>query len=141
MSRPILARARAYDDALPVLRELRSAGLVTAVVSNTPWGAPGALWRDEIGRHGMDRYIDHEVYCTDVGWRKPSPQIFEEALKRCGARSLEAVFVGDDPRWDIEGATRAGIPAVLLDRSGCFAGLHSPCAGSLREAIEWIREQ
>jgi len=137
--RPIFARSKTYEDTLPVLRELHDSGCVTAVVSNTPWGAPGGLWGSEIARHGLEPLIDHEVFCTDVGWRKPARQIFDEALRRCGTQAREAVFIGDDPRWDIEGATRAGIPAVLLDRSGCLAGVHSPRVRSLREALVWIR--
>jgi putative hydrolase of the HAD superfamily len=136
--RPIFARSKIYEDTLPVLRELHDASCVTAVVSNTPWGAPGRLWRSEIARHGIEPLIDHEVFCTDVGWRKPARQIFDEALRRCGTQAREAVFVGDDPRWDIEGAKRAGIPAILLDRSGCLTGVHSPSVKSLREALAWM---
>ncbi|RLC66042.1 MAG: hypothetical protein DRI48_05615, partial [Chloroflexi bacterium] len=36
--KPIFARARRYDDALPVLRRLHADGFRLAVVSNTPWG-------------------------------------------------------------------------------------------------------
>ena len=29
------------------------------------------------------------------------------------------MFVGDDPRWDVYGARRAGITPLLIDRTGC----------------------
>ena len=32
------------------------------------------------------------------------------------------MFVGDDPRWDVYGARRAGITPLLIDRTG--AGAH-----------------
>jgi FMN phosphatase YigB (HAD superfamily) len=49
---------------------------------------------------------------------KPHPSIFQAALGRAGARSEEAVMVGDSLAHDIEGARRLGIRAVLVSRSG-----------------------
>ncbi len=135
---PIFARSRPYDDTVPFLRELRDRGYTTAVVSNTPWGAPGALWRTEIARHGLAPYVDHEVFCTDVGWRKPARPIFEHALRLCAALPEEAVFVGDDPRWDVEGPIAAGMEAILVDREGWFTGEHTPVVRDLRGALAWL---
>lgn len=135
---PIFARSRVYEETLPVLRELERRGHTAAVVSNTPWGAPGSLWRTEIARHGLEPFIDHEVFCTDVGWRKPARPIFERALGLCGSSPRDAVFVGDDPRWDIEGPVALGMAAILVDRHGWYPGSHSPVVRDLREALSCI---
>lgn len=116
--RPIFARGRCYDDTLPVLRELRARGFKTAIVSNTPWGSPAALWREELTRLGLSHLMDVAVFCTDVGWRKPARRIFDFALARLHIMPQEALFVGDHPVWDITGARGAGIEAVLIDRYG-----------------------
>lgn len=58
--------------------------------------------------------VDETVFCVDVGWRKPAPQIFEHTLARLGVAAYRALFVGDDLRWDVEGARRSGIAPVLL---------------------------
>ena len=116
--RPIFGRARRFDDALPVLQRLRSAGYSLAIVSNTAWGSPAHLWREEIARHGLDRLVDEAVFCTDVGWRKPAPQIFTHTLEKLDARPRDCIFVGDDHRWDYFGPRAMGIEAVLLDREG-----------------------
>jgi putative hydrolase of the HAD superfamily len=112
--KPIFARGRRYGDALPVLQRLRAAGLQTAIVSNTPWGSPAALWREEVERHGL--LVQAVVTCRDAGWRKPARQIFEFAMERLGASPQESLFVGDDPRWDIQGPREVGMEAVLIDR-------------------------
>ena len=48
-----------------------------------------------------------------MGWEKPSPSIFEEAVKRLGLEPHEVVHIGDDKRNDILGASDAGITAWL----------------------------
>jgi HAD superfamily hydrolase (TIGR01509 family) len=115
---PLFARGRPYDDVRPVLRRLRAEGVRAAIVSNTPWGSPGDLWREELARLGLAEEVDLAVFCTDVGWRKPAAAIFEYTLARLDARPADCFFVGDNPRWDVAGPRRVGIEALLLDRDG-----------------------
>jgi putative hydrolase of the HAD superfamily len=49
---------------------------------------------------------------------KPSPRIFELALAQHAVDPGEAMHVGDSVRDDVEGATKAGLHAVLLARGG-----------------------
>ena len=70
--KPIFALARVYDDVLPTLGALRAGGIKTAIVSNTPWGSPAALWREEMARLGLADAVDVLVFCADCGWRKPA---------------------------------------------------------------------
>lgn len=114
--KPIFARGRCYKDTRPTLQELRSRNFKTAIVSNTPWGSPASLWREEIERLGLSKYVDVLVFCTDVGWRKPAKQIFEFALAKLQAPPRGCVFVGDDPRWDLAGHRAVGIETILIDR-------------------------
>lgn len=115
--KPIFARALRYDDALPTLRELKSCGFKTAIVSNTTWGSPSPLWREEIQRHGLCEYVDAIVCCRDVGWRKPAREIFEFTLEKLQVPMQQCVFIGDDPRWDFVGPRSVGMEAVLIQRS------------------------
>jgi len=81
-----------------------------------PLGFTVELWRRELQCLGLAQYFDAQVFCRDVGWRKPAKTIFESAIKALGTQPGECLFVGDDPRWDIVGARSAGMEAVLLDR-------------------------
>jgi len=112
--RPIFSMARLDPNALFVLEALRSAGIKTGIVSNTPWGSPADVWRQELQRHGLLDRVDATVFCMDVGWRKPHRAPFERALSLLGVGPAEAIFVGDDPRWDAIGAQGAGLRPVLL---------------------------
>jgi putative hydrolase of the HAD superfamily len=118
---PIFARGKCYEDTLPALRELRLRGFRTAVVSNTSWGSPAVLWRNEIKRLGLDSYVDSVVLDRDIGWRKPSRRIFEFAMETLGVLPGDCLFVGDEPKWDLIGPRAVGMEAVLIDRGGNIA--------------------
>jgi HAD superfamily hydrolase (TIGR01509 family) len=111
---PIFATAIADPAAITILASLRARGFRTGIVSNTPWGSPAQSWRAELARHDLLAAVDAAVFCADVGYRKPHPAPFERALSLLGVRAAEAVFVGDDPRWDVAGAQRAGVRPILL---------------------------
>ena len=112
--KPIFAMARPNPQAVPLLEALRSRGIKTAIVSNTPWGSPADAWRAELTRHGLLDKVDAAVFCMDVGWRKPHRAPFDRALSLLEVAPADALFVGDDHRWDIVGAQNAGLRPVLL---------------------------
>lgn len=112
--KPIFATARLDPQAVPLLEALRGRGIKTAIVSNTPWGSPADAWRAELARHGLLDKVDATVFCMDVGWRKPHRAPFEQALSLLVVAAADALFVGDDHRWDIIGAQNAGLRPVLL---------------------------
>lgn len=116
---PIFARARRDSSAIACLDELRRRGIPTAIVSNTPWGSPANLWREELERHALSERVHTAVFCVDVGWRKPHEAPFVRALELLGVPADQAAFVGDEPVWDVEGARHAGLqPVLLTDRPG-----------------------
>ena len=49
---------------------------------------------------------------------KPAPQIFQIALEKHAVDPEETLHIGDSLRDDVEGAKKAGLHAVLLDREG-----------------------
>src|SRR5687767_14494669 len=80
-------------------------------------GSPSSAWRMELARHCLLESVDAVVFCVDVGWRKPHRAPFDRALALLDVAATDAVFVGDDPRWDIVGAQNAGVRPVLLRSS------------------------
>jgi putative hydrolase of the HAD superfamily len=134
---PIFSTARVNRDALAVLKSLKHEGVKTAIVSNTPWGSSGRAWRMELARHGL--LADAIVFCADVGWRKPHPAPFRRALDILDIPAKEAVFVGDDPVWDVEGARGAGVrPILLATRAHQINPAQVTVAASLPEVLAKI---
>ena len=104
-----------YEDALPVLDDLRSRGLKLGLVSNT-------------GRD-LDVFVAHHRLRVDAalgsgafGRTKPHPTIFRAVLERLEVEPEDAAMVGDSIEDDVDGAHAAGIErAFLLDREGRFS--------------------
>lgn len=67
---------------------------------------------------GLGHYFEVSVAARDAGAAKPDPKIFQALLARTGLAAAQVVYVGDDPHADVEGARRAGLHAVWVDRFG-----------------------
>jgi putative hydrolase of the HAD superfamily len=98
-----------YDDALPVLADLRARGLKLGLVSNT-----GRNLDEFVAHHRLD--VDAIVDSRRHGRVKPHPTIFQSALGQLGVAASEAVMVGDSLAEDVEGAEALGMRALLVDR-------------------------
>jgi putative hydrolase of the HAD superfamily len=61
---------------------------------------------------GIASFFETVTLAGAVGASKPDPQIFAAALETFGLPTGEVVYVGDDPDRDLEGARRAGLPAI-----------------------------
>ena len=48
---------------------------------------------------------------------KPAPKIFHLAVEKHAVDPADGVHVGDSLEEDVEGATKAGLTSVLIDRS------------------------
>jgi len=68
-----------------------------------------------------------------IGYEKPHPEIFRQALKSLHAAPEESLFVGDVYSVDYLGATRVGMQAMLMDISGAYRDKPLPRVESLEE--------
>jgi HAD superfamily hydrolase (TIGR01549 family) len=102
-----------FDDALPVLDELRGYGLKLALLSNT-----GRDLNAFVAHHGIavDAILTSRVH----GKTKPHEAIFHALLAELQVEAAAAAMVGDDPTDDVEGAQSVGMRAWLIDRDGRF---------------------
>jgi HAD superfamily hydrolase (TIGR01549 family) len=98
-----------FEDALPVLEELRRCGLRLGLVSNT-----GRDLDEFVQHHRLD--VDVAVGSRAHGFTKPDPTIFRAALERLEVEAAASAMVGDSLEDDVEGAAAIGMRAILLDR-------------------------
>ncbi len=103
----------AFPDAALALEAVRRAGARVVVVSNWDRSLGQAL-----DRAGLGGLVDGVVSSAEVGRAKPAPEPFRAGLELAGAGAQDALFVGDSPDTDIEGARAAGIRALLVAREG-----------------------
>ena len=102
---------RVAPDALEALDRLRARGLRTAVVSNAPF--PPEFMHRQTRLSGIAERVDAVVFSSEVGRRKPAPELYLAALDRLGAEPAETLFVGDRVLEDYDGPRRLGMQAVL----------------------------
>jgi HAD superfamily hydrolase (TIGR01549 family) len=102
-----------YEEALPTLEALRERGLRLGLLSNS------ARDLDEfVGHHRLT--VDAVLTSRSHGKTKPHEAIFRRMLELLGVDPFEALMVGDTIEDDVEGATRVGMRAVLVDREGRY---------------------
>jgi len=104
-----------YPDVRPALERLRRRDFRLGVVSNAT-----DLLNKVFRNLDLSKYFDFVIVSDEVGVRKPSPRIFTMAAEKAGVSPSRSIYLGDKPTVDILGATRAGMNAILVDRSNAF---------------------
>jgi putative hydrolase of the HAD superfamily len=100
-----------YEDVMPVLDELRQAGLKIGLVSNSARDV-----HDFAQHHALE--IDAGISSFHHGKTKPHGSIFKAVLDLLEVGPADAAMVGDTFEDDIQGALALGMQAVLVDRLG-----------------------
>jgi len=106
---------RVPEGSLKALTRLRAAKLRLGVVSNSEGALLGLLERVGLA-HLLEVVVDSAI----EGVRKPDPEIFRRTLARLGVPPARALYVGDIPEVDVDGALAAGVAAVLIDPLGHY---------------------
>jgi FMN phosphatase YigB (HAD superfamily) len=84
-----------------------------AVWANTRRATEAEL-RQWFDRAGIGRFFTWVVTSVDAGFRKPLPEFFDFALRKCGLHKDEVLFVGNQLNTDIIGGQQYGIRTVWL---------------------------
>ena len=77
------------------------------------------LTRFDLESFPILRTVGAIVLSSEIGVRKPDPQIFQVALERLHSEPASAVFIGNDWAADIAGARRIGLRAIYFDERAC----------------------
>jgi putative hydrolase of the HAD superfamily len=130
------ASTRVYDDSIPFLGNLRTAGIKIAIVSNCTEHT-----RPLLTRLGLIGLADAVILSCEVGAAKPSAEIFLSALDQLGVPASAALFVDDQASY-CAGGTALGIGAVQIVRGELDGNVPAPGTTVVRslpevEAMLW----
>ncbi|NEX60722.1 HAD family hydrolase [Noviherbaspirillum galbum] len=126
-----------FDDVLPALSALRGRVILGSVSNGVA----------DLEAIGLAHWFDASIAAYQLGRAKPDPEIFLAACDALGVAPRETVYVGDDPRLDVEGAQRAGLRGVLMDRQHLrprdIPAHIAPDAvcGTLTELQQWLQDE
>lgn len=100
-----------FDDALPALTGLAASGHRLAVLSNWDYSLHRILRMLGI----LDRF-EVVIASLEEGPEKPDSALFSILCERLSATPSDVVHVGDHAIDDYQGARRAGMRGILIDR-------------------------
>lgn len=73
------------------------------------------IFEEQFGRTDFDNYFHKAYYSHLIGLRKPHPESFYHIIKEEQLDPAETVFI-DDTKVNIEGATKAGLQTIFLQK-------------------------
>lgn len=100
------------EHAIDVLKELHKKYKL-GLISNFAIPECG---RRLLDKFGLTEFFDVVIISGEVNRRKPSPEIFEMALRGLGVKASRAVFVGDMLDLDVAGPKSVGMKTILIKR-------------------------
>jgi putative hydrolase of the HAD superfamily len=125
-----------YDDVVPGLLRLKSRVALGAITNGNA----------DLEAIGLARHFKISVAAHEFGCAKPDAAIFHEGCRQMGVAPSDAVYVGDDLLIDVQGAQRAGLRAVWMNRGASQAHLEhgvTPDAicSSFDDLLDWLRRE
>lgn len=99
------------DPLVAQVRRLRAEGYQTALVTNNVREF-SAAWRSLIP---VAELFDLIVDSSDVGMRKPNPEIYRHALRELGGVAPQRAVFLDDYAANVEAAVKLGLHGVLVE--------------------------
>jgi 2-haloalkanoic acid dehalogenase type II len=103
------ATAPLFPASAATLSELTDAGYRLGVLSDAD-----EYLHENLARHQLR--FDAVITSQDLRCYKPHRRLFEQACRAMDVPASSAVYVGDGPETDVEGARRAGLDAIWVDR-------------------------
>lgn len=120
-----------FDDVIPALQRLQQQVILGAITNGTA----------DLDVIGLAHHFQTVLSAPRLGCAKPGAAIFHLACEALQVHPAEALYVGDDPRLDIEGAQRAGLQTMWINRFERTLPLHiipTGNCGNLYELEHWL---
>lgn len=100
-----------YPEVVATLKQLRGAGITTAILSN---GSP-AMLQAAVTYAGLDDLIDKVISVDDLAIYKPDPRVYQLAVEAFGVTKEQILFHSSNA-WDVAGAVNFGFNVAWINR-------------------------
>ena len=132
------ANSPPFRDAEPAVRRLKRAGYKLGMVSDSD-GTPG-MKRKRIRQVPFHNLFEAIVVAgEDTPRVKPGHESFSLIANKLRVQSRSSIYVGDNPRTDIEGAKAVGMISVIVHRRGNQRGIPDHRIPNLRTLPGLVR--
>jgi putative hydrolase of the HAD superfamily len=125
-----------FGDVVPGLIRLRDKVLVGSISNGNA----------DLRTIGLSHHFKVSVAAHEFGVAKPDAAIFLAACRELGVAPEDAVYVGDDVLLDVQGAQRAGLRAVWMNRTGSTGHLEhevvpDAIVRDFDELLDWLKRE
>jgi putative hydrolase of the HAD superfamily len=103
-----------FSDAIDCLEQARRDGLGLGLITN----GDARQQRYKIERWDLAKYFDAMVIEGEFGVGKPDAAVYRHVLDKLGVAPADAVMVGDNLEFDVDGPQQLGVRGLWLDREG-----------------------
>jgi 2-haloacid dehalogenase len=124
----------AYPEAHAVLRDLKTKGYATAILSN---GSPDML-RSAVSAAKLEGVLDAVLSVDAVRMFKPRPEVYALASTHFKRVPGEIIFVSSN-RWDVMGAQAFGFRTAWVNRANAPEEYEAP-AGAVLADLSALRQ-
>ena len=100
-------KIKPYKGAIELIRELKEAGIKTALLSDFPPEQKGDIW-------GAKDLCDVVLGTEETGALKPSPAPFLKMADLLGLPRDQILYVGNSHKYDVTGAKNAGMKSAYI---------------------------
>ncbi len=115
------ANSPPFRDAEPTVRRLETTGYRLGLVSDSD-GTPG-MKRMRFRHVPFHKLFEAVVVAgEDTPRVKPGHESFELIARKLAVQPKSCIYIGDNPRTDIEGAKAVGMTTVIVNRRGNRGG-------------------
>lgn len=123
-----------YEDVLPALEAIGALAVIGSISNGNA----------DLQSIGLAHHFSFSLSASAHGSAKPDPAIFLAACAALNVAPEETVYVGDDILLDVQGAQRAGLRAVWLNRTGGTRHLEhdvvpDAICRDFAELLDWLR--
>jgi 2-haloacid dehalogenase len=102
-----------HPDVPSGVRALAGLGIRLVTLSN----GSASIARRLLADAGLDHVFESFLSVEQAGIWKPAPGAYAYAVEACGVDPMDAMLVAAHP-WDTDGASRAGLAAAWINRTG-----------------------
>lgn len=98
-----------YKNSKTVLSTIREMGIKTALISNASISVIEVMKATQ-----LNEYFDHTTFSFKIGFRKPDPEIYSDALDNLTVPAENVIFIGDGNDGELDGAKKLGMTTVKI---------------------------
>ena len=105
-----------YSFAIPTINELKSMGLKIGLITNSE----SEVQNRKLKMLDLTDVFDYVIISGDTPYRKPQKEIFLTMTDYLGITPDEMMFIGDHPKFDVDGSRKAGCIPVWVKTTGTW---------------------